>query len=247
MNKHNYTSAYYRGQNEYGNFPWSDDINYVLWYSAGESNVRIVKKKGDNSIVLPIYPPEKAVELYEPIKELHQSLEKYIPLLYTASLKKHEGSHAYRVIRNALIIGNLIGLRTRQLELLALAALYHDSGRKNDRRAVGHGKRSAILFQQTVWKYDFPMRTLSKSEVDIVKSIISLHEIEDKEAIPILKKQWNSYVKIKLFCILKDADALDRYRFQKYRRHFDYHYLRTDEAKRLPLVTAWQFEEDQKN
>jgi len=112
------------------------------------------------------------------------------------------------------------------------AASHHDIGRDDDGIDETHGERSYEIYQEMYGCDD-----------KIVKFLISYHCINDDEA----RKAWQIEFAESpdkdeiwyLFCVLKDADALDRCRFGI--KALDIKLLRLDESKLLiPIATKLQ-------
>jgi len=155
----------------------------------------------------------------------------------------HDAAHTKRVILLANYMyrqklascGNDEGDINRHLALfkkLMEAASHHDIGRDDDGIDETHGERSYEIYQEMYGCDD-----------KIVKFLISYHCINDDEA----RKAWQIEFAESpdkdeiwyLFCVLKDADALDRCRFGI--KALDIKLLRLDESKLLiPIATKLQ-------
>lgn len=95
------------------------------------------------------------------------------------------------------------------LNILLEIALYHDIGRINDGEDKKHGQRGAkkLLLQNI------------ESDIDmLIPAVICAHSLVDEEADEVFKQynirksQYSRY--LRLLSIVKDADALDRFRLR---------------------------------
>ena len=100
---------------------------------------------------------------------------------------------------------------------------------KNDSFDSGHGFRSAKIMQKsqllTAWE---------KPKKHICSLLVKAHDLPDKEGYQLIqnsKPSMDSGRVLLLYKILKDADALDRYRLGGYRTEFDFSFLRTKEGQ----------------
>ena len=119
----------------------------------------------------------------------------------------HGLNHNERVSLFAFYLANSLGLTDREMKLALYSAFYHDIGRVNDLTDDAHGKRSADLIGQVVFD-------VNDDELNILKTILTCHSIDDKNFVKVLNKNKVENVELceKLFQILKDSDALDRVR-----------------------------------
>lgn len=124
--------------------------------------------------------------------------------------------HSEKVFMYSFILAKKLNLSQDECEILLDAALYHDCGRNNNAEEPFHGYVSAlkienqgILSNKQIYKNNDNFRLL--------QAIIDIHSQNDKKA----KVNFDNYelpeemypTYIKLYSILKDADALDRKRF----------------------------------
>lgn len=181
--------------------------------------------------------------IFEGLNAFYQRVQKAVGLrcLYSSDMDKspHGLSHGERVTWLSCIIVNDIvantkgypGFEPKDTIKLMLAALFHDCGRTND-NAERHGEKGVFKVKNNK---DRICKAFSLSDIDF-KEILFLIENHDFEDL-------GSTSKIgKLLSILKDADALDRVRLSHYRDEFDYNMLRTEEAKRLVLLSAFMYD-----
>lgn len=146
----------------------------------------------------------------------------------------HGVLHTKRVLFLSLFIGNLEGVSNLDFDVLIFSSLYHDIGRTNDDKDDYHGSKSL----KKLAKEKDSALYLSDEDFNIAKFIIKNHSLDDNVGEQNLEKEENITDKkraLKLYRIFKDADNLDRVRF----KGLDTNYLRTESAKKLPLV-AWQ-------
>ena len=119
---------------------------------------------------------------------------------------------------------------------LAMASIYHDSGRKTDGREF-HSMASAENFLQSKYR-----KAVTSEEVEF---LIFFHEAEHKELESHLKqlpeeKQENVR---ELFQILQDADALDRVRFgHQCEDSLDVNRLWLKESRQMTLVSQMLYD-----
>lgn len=157
----------------------------------------------------------------------------------------HGLGHILRVLLLTLLYARHSGdtLSESDRQILIYFALLHDIGRTNDERDDRHGEQSAALIRQK--NIRLPGMRLSRKEYQIAHTIITNHCLDDAvgEA-AFMEASWLSLKEraqaIHLYQICKDMDGLDRVRFNG----LDYRMLRTEYAKRLPLIAGCLLEED---
>lgn len=153
--------------------------------------------------------------------------------------------HVLRVLFLTLIYFYNSGdpLTESDRQILIYFSLLHDLGRLNENVDAAHGERSVEL----IHKRGIRLRgiRLSRKEYRIAELIIAHHCRDDGDGIaaitaePGLSRKEKEHT-IHLYHICKDMDALDRVRFNG----LDYRMLRTQYARRLPLVAGCLLEED---
>lgn len=104
-----------------------------------------------------------------------------------AHLRFHDLEHTLSVVRTALGIGEAVGLSARSLDLLELAALFHDTGYA--RSHAGHEAHSADLASSFLARNGLPAR-----DVDLVKAAVLATRVGAKPATPLQR-------------VLRDADS----------------------------------------
>jgi len=160
-------------------------------------------------------------------------------------LQYHGITHILRVLLLSLIYyynsGNM--LTRDDKAILIYFSLLHDVGRANEEKDDEHGSDSVDLIRTKHLRIkDLP---LTKKEYRIAELIIRYHSQDDSEGITVIRSQSGFTQKDKeraehLYRICKDMDGLDRVRFNG----LDYRMLRTDFAKKLPLIAGCLVEED---
>ncbi len=137
--------------------------------------------------------------------------------------QKHTKAHCMRVMLYAMIIANRLGLSEQEIDVLGIAAAFHDSRRQDDWLDVGHGQRASDYYREFctthMLKYDeraYFIMAYHDRDDQIGKEILRNTSLEDGELI---------------YDIFKDADALDRFRLAA--NALDIEMLRTDKAKEL--------------
>lgn len=135
----------------------------------------------------------------------------------------HDKLHTLRVLYNAACLCTLKNLSVDDTSTILNACLYHDIGRINDKEDSTHGKRSKIIFNQCE---DF------NEEVEF---LIKYHCLDDKLGHDFIEKSpFSDKNKLTLmYNIIKDADALDRFRFGI--RNLNIDFIRLEESKKLML------------
>jgi len=167
---------------------------------------------------------------------IHKVIDKYILYCEKISDKNfkdpisvHGKLHTKRVLLLSLILAYYEKLNTEDKDILACAAVYHDIGRINDNVCYKHGEYSiSKMLSQGI------IKDVNTSKNQILKYIIENHCINDEQAFINIEK-YNITDKnraLKLLKVFKDADGLDRVRI----KDLDIKYLRTETAKKLPLV-----------
>ncbi len=152
----------------------------------------------------------------------------------------HGVLHTKRVLLLSLMLADLENLSFGDTNILIYCSLFHDIGRTNDYKDDEHGIKSVKKINQA--KRDIV--GLNEDKLNIANFIIENHAVDD--IVGFRNLQDNEKIKnkeraLKLYQIFKDADGLDRVRIED----LDINYLRTESAKKLPLV-AWQLLKDLK-
>lgn len=117
---------------------------------------------------------------------------------------------------------------------LSTAIIYHDTGRKDNTANTEHGAAGYEKYR------------LDHGENNIIRFLTTYHCRPDKAARAFWKREFAKDTDAdciwKAFCILKDADALDRVRFGNLSRDYlDVNTLRTETAKSLVPVAHQLF------
>ena len=127
----------------------------------------------------------------------------------------HGLHHSEKVLLFAYLLGKHEKLNNLEFEILLDAALYHDIGRETETEDTTHGYATALRINRVVGSkpiYQNP------ENLEILRAICDAHSVEDKRMQSILLDYNISEEKremfFKLIRLLKDADALDRTRFQ---------------------------------
>lgn len=137
----------------------------------------------------------------------------------------HTKAHSARVLLLTLLIGHQKGLSDEELDVLGMAAIFHDSRRLDDGIDKGHGSRAAEYYKDYCRKNDLSYDTQTYY-------ITYYHDQNDSVGLlEIAKSPSLSERAVLLYQIFKDADALDRFRLGP--DGLDVKFLRTEEAHRL--------------
>lgn len=139
--------------------------------------------------------------------------------LFLSPFGDHGVGHTKRVLYLASEIAKSYALNDAEERILALACCYHDIGRTHDWTDDGHGKDSADKMVRL--KLD-RLHNLSSEELDSVLNLIIMHSLDDELFI-------GGEREVLLYKILKDADALDRLRFDDLNEK----YLRLPESQEM--------------
>lgn len=142
------------------------------------------------------------------------------------------------------IIAQNEGISEKNFTLLLLAAALHDSGKTRDRRDGEHGKNSAEIAGEYLQNN---INSISKEDIKIIQIAIEYHTIREDEKgrinVTELKELCQKYnvsmanlERIEIISsILKDADALDRTRFDT-QNTLNIDSLRTNTARNKFLI-----------
>lgn len=138
--------------------------------------------------------------------------------LFLLPYSQHGILHTKRVLKLSLALAKKLTLTPQDTKILAVAACYHDIGRENENIEPEHGlKSSRKVLRLGLDK----LHNLSEKDLDVVLDLIRFHSLADY--------LWTDREHLLLYQILKDADALDRLRFDD----LDPKYLRLPESKGL--------------
>lgn len=147
--------------------------------------------------------------------------------------KIHGRSHCERVLFHALRIGESIfgPDAAGHLRTLAVAAVFHDSRRRNDYIDTGHGARAASYYAE------FCKANPSELAYDRIAALIMrFHDRNDRDGRAAIEREFQRPGEISeadlLYDIFKDADALDRFRLSD--SALDTRYLRC--AQSIALI-----------
>ena len=130
-------------------------------------------------------------------------------LLALFSTKHYGIEHAYRVFKLVERLSEFEKLRENQVQIVKFCALFVDIGREENRMNLNYGIKSyeilshenffgKILFKNGLTRFLFHSQFIKREEIDVN---LSQFKIENREEA------------ILLFKILKDALALDAFRF----------------------------------
>lgn len=143
----------------------------------------------------------------------------------------HAMEHCERVLFHALAVGaEEIGDDDREaLEILAHAAVFHDTRRHDEYLDTGHGARAAVYYEDFCRQSDGTMTFHPESAL-----LMRFHDLDDSKGYAAIDKNFppeKAPRARKLYEIFKDADALDRWRLG--RHGLDEKYLRNPTARSL--------------
>lgn len=156
----------------------------------------------------------------------------------------HGIKHILRVLLLTLLYCQHSGddLSEEDKQILIYFSLLHDIGRNSEEKDNNHGDKSVDLIRRKNLRIKGIQ--LSKKGYRIAKLLIRHHCRDDKTGMERVRKVPNFTARdadraARLYAIAKDIDGLDRVRFNG----LDFRYLRTDYARRLPLVAGGLLEE----
>lgn len=125
------------------------------------------------------------------------------------------------------------------------AAIWHDAARLSDGADKGHGERAVAGLQEA---YSTNRTFLeNRKELSLAKFMVEYHDLPYEKALVAFKKRYDipdnqdlmTDQQWQAFCILRDADALDRWRFGPKSRDFvDTDYLNFKESIELMGVAT---------
>lgn len=176
------------------------------------------------------------------LNSIKKELENVSKLKYYENNKAHSIEHIEKVVLFSSLLAEMEGLDVEDEKILLAAAAFHDSGRSGKDGNNEHAKASAI---QTLKYFEENPNNpfgITKDNISIIQTAIHYHEYREKEKgktdteeIKRLAKQYNvreeDILKTKRICeLLKDADALDRLRFDN-KATLNPEYLRSKSAK----------------
>ena len=163
----------------------------------------------------------------------------------TTKFAVHGIKHILRVLLLSLIYFYNSGteLTKEDRNILVYFSLLHDIGRTNEDEDENHGLASIQLIKSKGLR--IAGIKLSPKAYRMANFIIQYHCREDSEGMKAIQELSEFSRKDKerteqLYCICKDMDGLDRVRFNG----LDYRMLRTEFAKKLPLIAGCLLEED---
>ena len=153
---------------------------------------------------------------------------------------QHNIYHIQRVMFFSQIIAQNEGISEKDLKLLLLASALHDAGKTRDRKDCEHGKNSAEIAKTYLRKN---INSISEEDIKIIQIAIEYHTVKEKinftELVKLCEKYnvaMSNFERIKMISlILKDADALDRTRFDK-EDSLNIELLRTKTAQNKLLI-----------
>lgn len=119
----------------------------------------------------------------------------------------HAAGHCRRVLLHALAIGHYIfGHDPDALEILAQAAVFHDTRRLDEGYDKGHGARAAVYYKE--YCREHPEVVFHPETVLLIR----FHDLDDNLGIEAIRKEFGDGApRVEtLYAIFKDADALDR-------------------------------------
>ena len=175
-------------------------------------------------------------------------LAEYMRAISKTDLYKDNKHHSIEHIQKVMIFTNKISddiwtMSEDSRNELLVAAAFHDCGRGKDKDGNDiHGIESAKKFKEYIENNPDNPFNIRQDQIPIIQAIIEYHEVNDQDK----EKAYNDFIKICVKYgirdgkkiddaflkanILKDADALDRFRFAR-RGQLDPNRLRNESAR----------------
>lgn len=153
-----------------------------------------------------------------------------IEKLYKSDI--HGQDHVERVCILAAYLGIQLGISMHMFELCLEAAKYHDIGRCNDAEDRLHGYRGSKDIHECCGEF-------CEWDCEMIAAVVEAHSLLDDEAEQVfdkyeLLKSSDFEMYLQILNIVKDADALDRFRLTDHSLKVDY--LRVPES--LSVIQA---------
>ena len=146
----------------------------------------------------------------------------------------YTGIHGFRHCARVALLAGLVCHEMKILDLdfvrvAIIAGSLHDCRRENDNADEGHGARSADWFKDNIHLINEHYRhKLSVSEIRLIDAAVRFHEIDQH----VIKASVDSRY-WQIINIIKEADALDRYRQPKEKWWINEDYLEIKPSKPL--------------
>ena len=142
------------------------------------------------------------------------------PYLFLMPFGDHGVGHTRRVLYLASKLANRYMLNREEKRILAIACCYHDIGRVNDETHDEHGMLSVRKSERLGLQQ---LHDMSDEDWYLVRDLIIYHSLDD------FRYPRNDESSVLMYKILKDADAIDRLRFDD----LDVRFLRLEYSRDL--------------
>lgn len=249
-----------------GALSYSRDINVACHFATfirDEEPILHIAKVKPKDIIFDINEGESEVLVdFEALRELRtlnlytmvdyygeaeKLFEKVSGLLSVVAKRRgiHGLSHSERMLKLlcTMYVNDLKdSITEKEFNLLAIACCLHDLGRVHDHVDCNHGKNSLSHLSNVLWvaeKVGIGLKDVEDNDlINILKSVVTYHCIEDNLALKFLEKEYTSEqlkAVTKLLYLFKDLDNLDRVRTYD----FDARYLRNDVAIKCVGIAKW--------
>ena len=164
------------------------------------------------------------------VSAMYDEYKKYIKeKLFFMPFGTHGIGHTRRVLNLALELAKYYNVPAKDMKVLAIACCYHDIGRLHDATDDEHG---AISSEKMLKMKLDQLHNLTPDELSVILDLVVYHSMDDD--------LWLDDDNLLIYQILKDADALDRLRFND----LDVKYLRLAYSKELIPYATSLLEED---
>lgn len=184
-------------------------------------------------------------------KEVFELMDKISNTHFYDGNKQHSIEHIHKVILFSELLAKGENLSEGDKKILLVAAAFHDSGRQGMDGNYDHAKPSAEIAGRELRKPNNVFDITMATEIAIIQTAIHYHEHFEKNPGQVdlkeIKRLSEIYAKenglenidlnrtIQICALLKDADALDRFRFAK-RGKLKKEFLRSKTAKKNSVI-----------
>jgi len=212
-----------------------EDIIEAFLEDDSEQEVLVDPKSVTITSVIEVKGLEQLASLLPIVTPMYKKYrEEMYGLKFAQDSAVHGMAHEARVLLLSLFIAEFLELPASDRRILATAAIYHDTQRTNDGIDSQHGKQSK----------DYYLSSAAKPN-PLVAFLCEYHCLPDKDAYQRITTDRTLSKNRKratlLYNIFKDADALDRVRFEI--RDLDLNMLRLPISKSLTLFARITLEQ----
>lgn len=206
------------------------DVIECLFEDGDEQEVVMDPQKVTIQEVINLKGMDFLEEYIPKVKRMYQEYrDKMDSLDFYQESSIHGKEHEARVLLLCLIMAEMLELPSSDREILATAAIYHDTQRTHDGVEPDHGRASSEYYYEDTPNPD-----------PIVDFLCEYHCQADEEGYAEIRRNRRLSKNRKrvecLFQIFKDADGLDRVRLGNIKQEMDLNQYRLPITKELTLV-----------